>query len=49
MGVPERYLRGSLRLTLGTDNRPEDIDYLLEVLPPAVAKIRGLAPTRAGR
>ena len=44
MGVPERYLRGSLRLTLGTDNRPEDIDYLLEVLPPAVAKIRALAP-----
>jgi cysteine desulfurase len=44
MGVPGRYLRGSLRLTLGTDNRPEDIDHLLEVLPPAVEKIRALAP-----
>ena len=26
MGVPEVYLRGSLRLTLGTDNTPADID-----------------------
>jgi cysteine desulfurase len=42
MGVPERYLRGSLRLTLGTDNRMEDIDRVLDVLPPAVAKIRAL-------
>jgi cysteine desulfurase len=44
MGVPERYLRGSLRLTLGTDNSMADVDYLLDVLPPAVAKIRALAP-----
>ncbi len=44
MGVPERYLRGSLRLTLGTDNTMADVDYLLDVLPPAVAKIRALAP-----
>jgi cysteine desulfurase len=44
MGVPERYLRGSLRLTLGHENTMDDIDYLLEVLPPAVAKIRALAP-----
>ncbi len=47
MGVSERYLRGSLRLTLGTDNTMEDIDYLLEVLPPAVAKIRALSPVPA--
>jgi cysteine desulfurase len=46
MGVPEAYLRGSLRLTLGKDNRAEDIEYLLAVLPPAVAKIRALAPAR---
>jgi cysteine desulfurase len=46
MGVPERYLRGSLRLTLGTDNTMEDVERLLAVLPPAVEKIRGLAPAR---
>ncbi len=44
MGVPEAYLRGSLRLTLGTGNTMQDIDRLLEVLPAAVARIRALAP-----
>ncbi len=44
MGVPERYLRGSLRLTLGHENTMADVEYLLDVLPPAVAKIRALAP-----
>ena len=48
MGVPERYLRGSLRLTLGHENTMADVDHLLDVLPPAVAKIRALAPA-AGR
>ncbi|HEX5480372.1 MAG TPA: cysteine desulfurase family protein [Dehalococcoidia bacterium] len=45
MGVPERYLRGSLRLTLGYENTMQDVDYLLDVLPEAVRKIRSLAPT----
>jgi cysteine desulfurase len=45
MGVPERYLRGSLRLTLGADNTPADIERLLDVLPGIVEKIRGLGAT----
>ncbi len=44
MGVPETYLRGSLRLTLGAGNTAADIDRVLAVLPPAVARIRSLAP-----
>jgi len=44
MGVPERYLRGSLRLTLGHGNTMADVDRLLDVLPAAVEKIRALAP-----
>ena len=44
MGVPERYQRGSLRLTLGKGNTMDDVDYLLDVLPPAVEKIRALSP-----
>ena len=48
MGVPESYLRGSLRLTLGTGNTMADIETLLDVLPPAVARIRALQPA-AGR
>lgn len=46
MGVPERYLRGSLRLTLGAGNTMDDIDRLLAVLPDAVARIRALSPAR---
>jgi cysteine desulfurase len=45
MGVPDGYLRGSLRLTLGKGNTAEDVEHLLEVLPPAVEKIRALAPS----
>ncbi|MBF6600751.1 MAG: cysteine desulfurase [Dehalococcoidia bacterium] len=44
LGVPERYLRGSLRLTLGHENSMDDVDSLLDVLPRAVEKIRALAP-----
>jgi cysteine desulfurase len=44
MGIPEEYLRGSLRLTLGSDNTMADVDRLLEVLPPAVQRIRDLQP-----
>jgi cysteine desulfurase len=45
MGVPERYLRGSLRLTLGADNTPDDIERVLEVLPGIVGRIRALGAT----
>jgi cysteine desulfurase len=48
IGVPEEYLRGSLRLTLGHENTIDDVDHLLEVLPRAVERIRGLQPA-AGR
>jgi cysteine desulfurase len=48
MGVPEEYLRGSLRLTLGHENTMADVSRLLDVLPPAVERIRGLQPA-AGR
>jgi cysteine desulfurase len=48
MGVPEEYLRGSLRLTLGHENTADDVDRLLEVLPPVVERIRSLQPV-AGR
>jgi cysteine desulfurase len=46
MGVGEEYLRGSLRLTLGVENTMGDVERVLEVLPPAVARIRGLGPAR---
>lgn len=44
MGIPNEVARGSLRLTLGRDNTEEDVDYLLEVLPPIVEKLRSMSP-----
>jgi cysteine desulfurase len=44
LGVPEELARGSLRLTVGKDNTPEQIDYVLEVLPGIVSRIRSLSP-----
>jgi cysteine desulfurase len=43
MGVPEDLARGSLRLTVGVDNTDADVDYVLEVLPRFVARLRALS------
>ena len=42
--LPHDLARGSLRVTLGKENTMEEIDYLLEVIPDAVERLRGLAP-----
>jgi len=44
LGVPEDLARGSLRLTVGKDNTREQIDYVLEILPSIVSRIRSLSP-----
>jgi cysteine desulfurase len=44
MGIPADVARASLRITLGHENTRADIDRLLDVLPPAVMKLRALAP-----
>jgi len=44
MGVPTQLAHGSLRFTLGKWTGPEDIDRVLEVLPPIVAKLRAMSP-----
>ena len=44
MGVPPELARGSLRFTFGRENTDADIDRLLEVLPPIVARMRALSP-----
>jgi len=46
MGVPGDIARSSLRITLGRDNTPADIEALLEKLPPIVEKLRRLAPVQ---
>jgi len=45
MGLPLELARGSLRLTVGKGNTQEEIDYLLEILPGIVSRLRALSPT----
>jgi cysteine desulfurase len=44
MGVPEDLARGSMRLTVGQDNTMDQIDYVLDILPDTVARLRSLSP-----
>jgi cysteine desulfurase len=44
MGVPTEWSLGALRCSLGRSTSEEDIDYVLEVLPAAVERIRAVSP-----
>ena len=44
MGLSHGEAHGSLRLTLGRDNTPADIDYVLSALPPIVDRLRQMSP-----
>lgn len=44
MGLDHLQAHGSLRLTLGRDNTEEDIDYVLEVFPGIVERLRAMSP-----
>ena len=44
MGVPEAYLHGALRLSLGRATSHADIEYVLEMLPGIVEQARMLFP-----
>ncbi|MFZ5597476.1 MAG: cysteine desulfurase NifS [Bacillota bacterium] len=44
MGIPHETAHGSIRITLGIDNKPEDIDYFMEVMPPIVERLRAMSP-----
>jgi cysteine desulfurase len=44
IGLPHEIAHGSLRMTLGIDNTEEDVDYLLEVLPEIVQRLRDMSP-----
>ncbi len=45
MGIATELARGSLRLSVGKDNTTEEIEYVLEVLPGIVSRLRSLSPT----
>jgi cysteine desulfurase len=47
MGYSPEIAQGSLLFTIGTENTVEDIDYVLEALPPVVDKLRQISPLYA--
>ena len=44
IGLAHETAHGSLRLTFGLENEEADVDYLLETLPPIVARLREMSP-----
>ncbi len=46
MGIKPEEARGSLRLSLGKHNTEEDIDYILQVLPKVVERLRAMSPLK---
>ncbi len=44
IGLPHGVAHGSLRLSFGDYNTMEDIDYLLEVIPPIIERLRAMSP-----
>ncbi len=44
IGLKHEVAHGSLRLSLGENNTEEDVDYILEVLPPIIDRLRDMSP-----
>ena len=44
MGIPFTFVHGSLRLSLSRYNNDEDIDYIIEHLPPIIKRLREISP-----
>ena len=44
IGLPHEIAHGSLRLSVGDDTADEDIEYVLEVLPPIIERLRMMSP-----
>ncbi len=44
IGLPHEVAHGSLRISLGDFNTMEDIDYIIETLPPIIERLRNMSP-----
>ena len=44
IGLPHELAHGSLRLTLGEGSTEEDVDYVIEVVPPIIERLRNMSP-----
>jgi len=48
MGVPTEWALGALRCSLGRSTSDADVDYVVDVLPGCVERLRVMSPARAG-
>src|SRR3989339_409821 len=46
LGLPYEVAHGSIRFSLGHATRAQDVEYVLDVLPPLVEKLRAISPVR---
>jgi cysteine desulfurase len=44
LGLKHEVAHGSLRLSINDENTDEDIDYILEVVPKVVERLRAMSP-----
>lgn len=44
IGLPHSIAHGSLRLSISEETTDEDVDYILEQLPPIVERLRSMSP-----
>ncbi|MFQ5735816.1 MAG: cysteine desulfurase NifS [Thermodesulfobacteriota bacterium] len=48
MSLSHEMSHGSVRFSLGKSNTVEEVDYLLEIMPPIVERMRSMSPLYAG-
>lgn len=44
IGLPHEVAHGSLRISLSDENTDQDVNYILEVLPPIIEQLRNMSP-----
>ena len=49
MNVPDDIAQGSIRFSFGTNISKADVDYVVDEIAKAVAKLRAISPIQAGR
>ncbi len=47
MGLPHEIAQGSLLCTIGLDNNINDVEYMIDTLPPIVERLRQMSPLYA--
>lgn len=48
IGLPHEIAHGSLRLSLGDGTTEEEVDYVLDIIPPIIDRLRNMSPLWEG-